>query len=369
MRRRQRITQLQKPKRIRKNKKDFLRGQVVRSEPKVMYDNARIPLPYILLFLALSGTIIGYTSLNFLLTKIHVNTPSLLNPFFAYLSTMKLPHVTLPSITIPAIPMPSVAIPSLQISLPTIHVSLPSISIDLSPLFTWIEQSVRQTIPAIISFMNPFPFWTEVFSTTKQAMIVSFVWFFSFIQSMHPVETTGNGMHSLGLLFEEYLATVSVWFSIAIQSIIQFCSLSLRYLTGETIYHIQTLTESLFISWQLIETIALFVINMQTNLTLLCISGIKIFFLETFTILVTIVNAFVFVGETIALFIWHGLVATFDWCINVLLAIKKSIDQILTAIAAVIHLGDPLYRAIGDSINELFIGMGAVITFMPKILK
>lgn len=376
MRQKQKITHLQKPKRIRKNKKDFLRGSIVREEPKVMYGNASIPLPYIVLFLALSGTIIGYTSLTFLFTKIHVNTPSLLSLFFAYLSALKLPHIMLPSITIPAIPLPYLAIPALRISLPTIHISLPSISINLSPLFTWIEQSVAETIPALISFMNPLPFWTEVFSTTIQAVAISCVWTLSFLESLHLMETaenvvtqTGTGVQWLAVVFGEYVKVLGIWLVGIMQTFFQLSRSLLIALVEATIQHFIILKESIAMSWDFLEIVVLYIINLQTNMTELYITGIKIFFFETFTIVISIINTFMFVGETIALSIWHVFVVIFDWLLSILFAIKKSIDQTLAAIAAVIHLGDPLYNAIGESINELFTAMGATITLLPKILK
>lgn len=361
---------LQKPKRIRKSKKEFLRGEILRTETKHAVNKIGIPLPYLFLFFALTATIIGYTSFSFLFSRIHIDG-SMFNFVSAALSIIHLPQIP--------------------------HVTMPRIDISFM-------------ITPILSYFNPIPYWTVVFSTSAQMTAVFSIWIItqtyelirfvinsaqttaiSLWRSAHPVQLLETALSAIASLSISIMLSISNGTLWVIKTAAEYISMvgtgisaaGLFVFNAGAVLGMYILHAIIFISLSLIEltfqhitaqyqsvittsSLLLDFINTDRTLTNQVIIVISIQIWELLVLIYTIL----LYGITL---LWNGmlhvLTIIFDWILSVLMAIKRSIDAMFGAIGAGIHLCDPLYAAIGSSVKDLFGGMGATFSVTSNAIS
>ncbi|HSW88302.1 MAG TPA: hypothetical protein VLG12_04015 [Candidatus Saccharimonadales bacterium] len=415
MRQKQRVKYLQKPKRIRKNKKDFLRGNREIVESKVHYDNTIIPLPYVLLFSLLAATIIGYTSITFLFERIHVDVTPLLSFIKSSLSAIHIPHITIPTITIPMPHIPTIPTPSIDVSpllelamqntaIISLHVILTEARI-LIPAFAGMTRVVaKEIVSTTTHFLTITITWTltnlEIF--TIQAITTAQINATSLAKSIHPVQIMQAGISAFGIVVLKTLRTIgngSVWiyaafggYLVLIGNILSASGIFLlhaaiivgMFLLQAVVLSVTKLIEitgnHLTLLLQTTETTILFVFQEITifltlqwkiliYITTVTISSLQAMCMLLLHGIISLFQGILYILESILTFIVSILVIIFDWIVSVIMAIKRGIDNTLGAIAAFIHLGDPLYRVIGSSINDLFSSMGATASITGKAVE
>src|SRR5258708_955301 len=102
------LGKLQKHKRIRKNKKNYFRGAMDKSEIKYTYSPSQtaFDIRYLVLFGLLGAIFVLYTPLTYLATKL----PSVINisTLHSFITTIHMPQINLPvmRITLPYITFP-----------------------------------------------------------------------------------------------------------------------------------------------------------------------------------------------------------------------------------------------------------------------
>ncbi len=423
MRQKQKINYLQKPKRIRKSKKDFLRGSREQMESKMHYDNTIIPLPYILLFSLLAATIIGYTSITFLFGRIHIDAVPLYNFIRSSLSSVHVPHVKLPMISISTPHIPALPVPS----------------INLPPLFTLLIKTANvllktteKDVSAVLPYLNLLPLLVEIFMKTAHFLINTILWIFTnlgavtvwtskavqtnftiLIKSIHPAQIMKTLLSFCIVLFFSGLKIInngSLWvfqilgdYLVLLGNFLSITGTFLQYLIlniGRTLFQatitivtaliemtvrnlsllLQTITTAISITSTFIISILLFTFQEITIFLVWQWNVLRGEVISTINVAQTVytfllhVTILLFQGilygvESTLKFIFYILMIIFNWMVSIVMATKRTIDNTLGTIGAFIHLGDPLYQAIGASINDLFSSMGATASLTGKAVE
>lgn len=394
MSRSRKLTHLQKSKRIRKNKKDFLRGKVQTKPTKITTESTVIPLQYVLLFCLFITTIIGYVSLTFLVSKIQINS-NIYNEARSSLPTIQFPSIHLPHLSIP---MPHIPIPGID----TARVTKP------------IGNIIARLVAILLQYGNPIPYWTNVFAIASQAIWIGMVWIAlhinhiwtqliktlqtngtAFLREIHPAEilqTTLSAITSallnsaqwIGRTGSDYLSLLGNGISTSITvvgnsitrvliTILQLTGIVTIALATSAQQHIAFLYQTILFAMAYtaisLENLQIETTTLLLNILLVILHGVITGILYLVQGIELLFKGIMFVLASIGTAILHMGIAIINWCISILTAIRKWLDATLGAIGAFIHLGDPLYNVIGESVGNLVSGMGEAFSVTAKAIQ
>ncbi len=346
-----------KPKRVRKSKKAYFRGELKQLPAKQIYHESTINFRNMVFFFVVIAALISYLPITFLLEKMY--TPLSLEPLGKSLaetmSALPLPHIALSLPALPGITLPAITLPTVD------------------------THAIERTILNFFAAINPLPFVTDFLGTignvithsiqiltqavvagaTRTATVVQ-TYSIMFADSLVNIFVIAGKLLTTSIVrILTGIITASLWIAEAAKEYLQLLRTIIAG-SGILIFHAANIVGVL------LEQILLFVIEALINAVILSAK----------LLLTTIETTALFINNMLAgiqVFFLRILLACLVWIETLVIAVKRNLDMLFTVIGAFIHQFDPEAQFISSSFAEstttLFSGMAKILTAMPLVFR